>query len=191
MLKQVPSENITFSQKVVLISEDKNDVTIQTADNQTHRDDIFVGADGTYSAVRQSLYAAMEEKGILPKADKRKMTKDFACLVGTTDPLDPAKYLGLMDPVTRAILVISDDRPYSVSRNTKRLRWKSSNACCLRAIILIKMHITYALSRTHTHAPDTVECIYGSRRPDLLECHPSIERERLGGKSCKGLAMNS
>jgi len=77
------------------------------------------------------------------------MTKGFSCLVGTTDPLHPVKYPGLMDPVTRAILVISNDRPYSVSRNTKRLRWNSSKACCLRAIILIKMHFTYALSHSH------------------------------------------
>jgi len=66
LLKQVPSEKITFSQKVVSISENKDGVTIQTADNQTHRGDIFVGADGTYSAVRQSLYTAMEEKGVWP-----------------------------------------------------------------------------------------------------------------------------
>lgn len=89
-------------------------MTIQTADNQTHRGDILVGADGTYSAVRQSMYAAMEKDGLLPEVDKHKMSKGFACLVGTTDPLDPAKYPGLMDPSSHSILVLSDKTPYNV-----------------------------------------------------------------------------
>jgi len=100
---------------VISISEDKDGVTIQTADHQTHRGDILVGADGTYSAVRQSMYAAMEKDGTLPEVDRQKMSKGFACLVGTTDPLDPAKYPGLMDPSSHSILVLSDKTPYNVT----------------------------------------------------------------------------
>ncbi|KAF9215446.1 hypothetical protein BGZ59_001327 [Podila verticillata] len=118
LLKQIPPEKISFSQKVISISEDKDGVTIQTADHQTHRGDILVGADGTYSAVRQSMYAAMEKEGTLPEVDKHQMSKGFACLVGTTDPLDPAKYPGLMDPSSRAILVLSDKTPYNWSAFT-------------------------------------------------------------------------
>ncbi|KAG0091570.1 hypothetical protein BGZ93_004776 [Podila epicladia] len=118
LLKQIPPEKISFSQKVVSISEDKDGVTIQTADNQIHRGDILVGADGTYSVVRQSMYATMEKNELLPEVDKHKMSKGYACLVGTTDPLDPAKYPGLMDPTSHSILVLSDKTPYNWSAFT-------------------------------------------------------------------------
>lgn len=73
-----------------------------------------MGADGTYSAVRQSMYEAMDKDGLLPEEDKRKMAKGFACMVGTTDPLDPEKYPGLMDPTAHAVLILGDIRPYNV-----------------------------------------------------------------------------
>ncbi|KAG0050743.1 hypothetical protein BGZ83_004490 [Gryganskiella cystojenkinii] len=66
-------------------------------DNTYYDGDILVGADGTYSAVRQNLYRDMEKLGILPKSDSKGLTAGYTCMVGVTDPLDPERYPQLKD----------------------------------------------------------------------------------------------
>ncbi|KAG0339939.1 hypothetical protein BG000_001024 [Podila horticola] len=128
LLKQIPPSKITFSQKIVSVSQDSKGVTIHTSDNKSHRGDILVGADGAYSNVRQSLYKSMDEQGILPTEDKTNMSKGYVCLVGTTEPLDPKKYPSLLEPKSRAILVLSNDSAYNWSVFTvpgNRMCWNA------------------------------------------------------------------
>ena len=90
-------------------------VLVRCQDGSTFSGDVLVAADGAHSAVRQHLYSILDEENKLPAADKRQMTKGYACLVGTTRPLDPAKYPGIDKPSSAAANVIADKSPYTVS----------------------------------------------------------------------------
>ncbi|KAF8930043.1 hypothetical protein BGZ58_008505, partial [Dissophora ornata] len=54
----------------------------------------------------QHIYDDLDKHGKLPQSDLRKMLKGHVCLVGTTDPLDLAKYLGIDEPYSDSTLVI-------------------------------------------------------------------------------------
>jgi 2-polyprenyl-6-methoxyphenol hydroxylase-like FAD-dependent oxidoreductase len=98
-------------------SQSDRGVLVRCQDGSTFSGDVLVGADGAHSAVRQHLYSTLEEESKLPAADKRQMTKGYACLVGTTRPLDPSKYPGIENPSSSAAIVIADKSPYTVSES--------------------------------------------------------------------------
>ncbi|KAG9071623.1 hypothetical protein KI688_005836 [Linnemannia hyalina] len=79
-LKQIPPHKIHFGKRVQTISEDKDSVTIHTTDNGIHEGDIVVGADGAYSAVRQSMYEQLKAKGVLPASDLEDLPFSCTCL---------------------------------------------------------------------------------------------------------------
>ncbi|KAF9434036.1 hypothetical protein BGZ76_008664 [Entomortierella beljakovae] len=96
-LKNIASEKIHYSKKVTSITQDDSSASITCSDGTTYRGDIIVGADGTYSEVRQNLYAQLQKENKLPISDTQSLNKGFICLVGTTNPLDPAQYKNLDD----------------------------------------------------------------------------------------------
>lgn len=114
ILQLIPVSKISFNKKVMSILQNKQGVMIRTSDNCSYHADILVGADGAYSGVRQALYKSMVYKKIMPSVDLHTMSKGYICLVGTTDPLDPEKYPCVLEPKSRAVLVLADDRPYNV-----------------------------------------------------------------------------
>ncbi|KAF8939493.1 hypothetical protein EDD21DRAFT_442467 [Dissophora ornata] len=121
----VPKEKIQFGAKVLSFLQNKEGVMIRTWDNQTHHGDILVGADGAYSAVRQSLYQQLEEKGQLPASDKEMLPFTNVCLVGTTEPLDLEKFKFLGGEESYFIGVISE-KPYTwvvFSTTDNRICW--------------------------------------------------------------------
>ncbi|KAG0342197.1 hypothetical protein BG000_006331 [Podila horticola] len=122
----VPKEKIHMGKKVLSLLQNKDGVMIRCWDNTTHHGDVLVGADGAYSAVRQTLYAQLEEKGILPKSDKEQLPFTNVCLVGTTNPLDVAKYPYVQGDKSHFVIVIADKRPYSwvlFSTTENRICW--------------------------------------------------------------------
>ncbi|KAF9390477.1 hypothetical protein CPC16_005062 [Podila verticillata] len=122
----VPKEKIHMGKKVLRMLQNKDGVMISCWDNSTHHGDILVGADGAYSAVRQTLYAQLEEKGVLPKSDKEQLPFTNVCLVGTTNPLDVAKYPYVQGDKAYFVNVIADKRPYSwvlFSTTGNRICW--------------------------------------------------------------------
>ncbi|KAF9536819.1 hypothetical protein EC957_009601 [Mortierella hygrophila] len=115
LLNRVPREKIHFSKKVMSLEQNKEGVMIRCADGTTYHGDILVGADGAYSGVRQSLYKRLEKHGKLPLSDGSELNKGFICMVGTTDPLDPAKYLGLDSETANINQIIGKNNLYSWS----------------------------------------------------------------------------
>ncbi|KAG0368416.1 hypothetical protein BGZ54_001990 [Gamsiella multidivaricata] len=95
--KQVPAQKISLGKKVLRIEESDGKVRIFCADNSSYSGDILVGADGAYSAVRQSLYKNLDKKELLPKSDLGELSVGYISLVGISEPQDPEKYPQLKD----------------------------------------------------------------------------------------------
>jgi 2-polyprenyl-6-methoxyphenol hydroxylase-like FAD-dependent oxidoreductase len=115
LLSKVPAENIHFNKKVLSIIQNKEGAMIRCADGTTYHGDILVGADGAYSAVRQSLYKHLQDKNILPPSDAKDLNKGYTCLVGTTNPLDPVKYPYVTQDHSESFWVIEEGSQYTWS----------------------------------------------------------------------------
>ncbi|KAF9151499.1 hypothetical protein BG015_006598 [Linnemannia schmuckeri] len=115
LLRQIPPHKIQFGKRVLVAkeTEDKQRVTIQTADNAVYEGDILVGADGAYSAVRQRLYEALQKEGKLSKSDQEDLPFSCTCLVGQTQVLDLEEFPQLKDPLYPFISTLGNDKPYS------------------------------------------------------------------------------
>ncbi|KAF9353012.1 hypothetical protein BGX26_009218 [Mortierella sp. AD094] len=95
------------------IAHNKEGAMIRCSDGTTYHDDILVGTDGAYSGVRQGLYKLIQNSGQLPESDAKGLGKCDICMVGTTDPLDPAKYPGITEPISISYQVIGEKIPYT------------------------------------------------------------------------------
>ncbi|KAF8928982.1 hypothetical protein EDD21DRAFT_424147 [Dissophora ornata] len=112
LLSLIPAEKIHFNKRVLSHVETGDGVLIRTADGETHRGNILVGADGAYSGVRQSLYGQLDKAKTLPKSDKEPLKFSSVCLVGQTTPLDPKMYPSVEDETCQFNGVIGDKDPY-------------------------------------------------------------------------------
>jgi 2-polyprenyl-6-methoxyphenol hydroxylase-like FAD-dependent oxidoreductase len=115
LLAKIPPEKIHFSKKVLSLEQNKEGVMIRCADGTTYHGDILVGADGAYSGVRQALYKRLAKYGKLPPTDANELNKGFICMVGTTKPLDPAKYPGIDGECSNTNQIIGKKSNYCVS----------------------------------------------------------------------------
>ncbi|KAF9142597.1 hypothetical protein BG015_000747 [Linnemannia schmuckeri] len=115
VLSRVPREKIHFSKKVLSMEQNKEGVMIRCSDRTTYHGDILVGADGAYSGVRQALYKRMDKAGTLPPSDLDELNKGYICMVGTTRPLDPAKYSGVEGKDASIYQIVGRNSNYSWS----------------------------------------------------------------------------
>ncbi|KAF9427025.1 hypothetical protein BGZ76_002500 [Entomortierella beljakovae] len=119
LLSKIPPGKIHYGKKVLSIKHPaEGGVVINCSDNTSYLGDILVGADGAYSAVRQSLYKQMTERGDLPHKDTQGLKIGYITMVGTTDPLDPERYEHLKDDFTHFSFIIGKGKPYSWSTFT-------------------------------------------------------------------------
>lgn len=115
LLKQIPSHKIHFGKRVVSISEKNEKVTVETSDNTTWEGDILVGADGSYSTVRQRLYERLIAEGKLPDSDQGELPFSAICLVGQTTVLDPKEFPCVNSPTCHFNVALGYEGPYTVS----------------------------------------------------------------------------
>ncbi|CAO3570345.1 unnamed protein product [Mortierella alpina] len=113
LLKLVPSKKILMSKKVLALLQNKEGALVRCSDSSTYHGDIVVGADGAYSAVRQSLYKHLDKKGELPRSDNMPLPFNSVCLVGQTRPLDPETFPHLKDSHAWFETTIGDNKPYA------------------------------------------------------------------------------
>ncbi|KAG0008287.1 hypothetical protein BGZ82_004768, partial [Podila clonocystis] len=92
LFKSVPRERILLGKRVLSCIQNQDSVMVTCSDNTSYHGDILVGADGAYSAVRQSLYKALKVGKKLPASDDVDLPFSCVCLVGQTIPLDPEEF---------------------------------------------------------------------------------------------------
>ncbi|KAF9154670.1 hypothetical protein BG015_000272 [Linnemannia schmuckeri] len=115
LMSKVPPEKIHMGKKVKALNQSEDGVGLRCTDKTEFYGDILVGADGAYSAIRQNLYFQLKQKGLLPEADTRAMSKGFVCLVGVTSALDPSFFQGIEEQYSSGSIMISDNSPYTLS----------------------------------------------------------------------------
>ncbi|KAG0325826.1 hypothetical protein BG000_001654 [Podila horticola] len=121
LLRQIPKENILMNKKMVSFQQDARGVTIHCADGTSYGGDVLVGADGTYSSVRENLYRDLKAKGKLPNSDAKPLPFRCICLVGQTEVLDPKEFPQLTLPQTEFNSVLGNQKDYNrVTITTKR-----------------------------------------------------------------------
>ncbi|KAI8599742.1 hypothetical protein EDD21DRAFT_379033 [Dissophora ornata] len=126
LLSQVPPKKVLFKKKIISMEQSHHGVTIQLQDGSNHHGDILVGADGAYSTVRQSLYAQVDKKGLLPESDKEHLSTGHLCVVAMSGPLDPEKYPTVTDSVShfqRMISVGSNHSWSTANVSGNRIAW--------------------------------------------------------------------
>ncbi|KAG0256804.1 hypothetical protein DFQ27_005485 [Actinomortierella ambigua] len=78
LASKIPQERILWKKHVVSLKQDQESATVRCS----------VGADGAYSAVRQSLYSNMAAANIpIPASDTGPLRFESFCLVGSTDDM--------------------------------------------------------------------------------------------------------
>ncbi|KAG0029272.1 hypothetical protein BGZ81_003979 [Podila clonocystis] len=113
LLKQIPPEYIHMGKKVLWFNQDEDGVTIRTWDKKYHHGDILVGADGSYSAVRQNMYKSLKDKGSLPPSDDTSLPFDYVCLLGQTEVLNQEDFPELNKPYSKFNSILGIDRAYA------------------------------------------------------------------------------
>ncbi|KAF9171147.1 hypothetical protein BGX20_008060 [Mortierella sp. AD010] len=120
LLSKVPAEKIIPGKRVVSFLQNKEGVMVRFQDRTTIHGDILVGADGTYSSVRQHLFKELNKMGKLPKSDQKLPTSGHICMVGYTIPFDPETCPELKRNRGHTDVMISNKSPWSW--NTTNLR---------------------------------------------------------------------
>ncbi|KAG0325450.1 hypothetical protein BG004_003212 [Podila humilis] len=94
LLNQVSSEKIHMGKKVVALQEHERGITIRCEDSTEYSGDILIGADGTYSTIREKLYESLKTQNRLPPSDDVTLPFSCTCLLGQTVSLDPNDFPG-------------------------------------------------------------------------------------------------
>ncbi|KAF9102637.1 hypothetical protein BGX27_010921 [Mortierella sp. AM989] len=111
LLGLIPPERIHLNKRVLSHVETGIGINIRTSDNMMHEGNILVGADGTYSAVRQCLYEQLQKSGKLPSSDKKPLNYSTVCLVGQTRPSEPTIYEYSDEKTCVYESILFNDRP--------------------------------------------------------------------------------
>ncbi|KAK3831922.1 MAG: hypothetical protein J3R72DRAFT_454461 [Linnemannia gamsii] len=155
LMSKIPPEKIHMGNKVKALNQSDEGVGLRCTDKTEFYGDILVGADGAYSAIRQSLYFQLKQEGLLPEADMRAMSKGFICLVGVTTELDPSLFSGVEDQYSSGSVMISDNTPYTWSTFTV-----PDNKICWNVIIqLSAQESEEAQFRSSEWGPETSDKI--------------------------------
>ncbi|KAF8936870.1 hypothetical protein BGZ58_003596 [Dissophora ornata] len=177
LLSKVPKEKIHFGKRVLSVGQSDHGAMIRCADGTTYDGDILIGADGAYSAVRQSLYERLAKDGKLPKSDTLNISADYTCMVGITEALDPEKYAVAKDDISHFAAVIAGGKPLSwtvISIPGQRFAW-----CAVVQLSAQQNNTTFRNSEWGPESIDPVIAMfadlpvpYGGTMGDLINSTP-------------------
>ncbi|KAF9953924.1 hypothetical protein BGZ70_000061 [Mortierella alpina] len=126
LLSRIPKEKLFLGKKLLSLQQNELGVMIRLADNSSFHGDILVGADGSYSGVRQSLYKELQKKGMLPTSDGKQLSVNFSTIVGTTNSLGEDFHPHMKESTTHHSAMIGKGSPYTWSTFTvpgNRICW--------------------------------------------------------------------
>ncbi|KAF9160602.1 hypothetical protein DFQ26_005365 [Actinomortierella ambigua] len=126
LLRRIPKEKILLGKRVIGVEQTETRAMVRCADQSVHEADVVVGADGAYSAVRQNMFRELDQRHKLRSSDAKPMAIDQECVVGTTEPLDPARFPIVGEEFSTLHIVLSVDRQYAfwaVPVEDNRLSW--------------------------------------------------------------------
>ncbi|KAF9974672.1 hypothetical protein BGZ73_001856 [Actinomortierella ambigua] len=116
LLRHIPKEKVLWGKKVVRTSQDDKAVTVFFGDDTTLEGHILVGADGAYSAVRQSLYHNMKAQGLpIPEEDMSKLNFNEYCVLGMTEDISDTFPIVKGDEQYLSIVLGSKENPYNLA----------------------------------------------------------------------------
>ncbi|KAG0334855.1 hypothetical protein BG000_007997 [Podila horticola] len=123
LLSRIPVHKIVWGKRVVHVDQTPDSLRVHFTDGSSFPGQVLVGADGTHSGVRTSIYKTLADKSELPRVDKEPVMFNGVCLVGETKPLNAAQFPRINDPKSNVQAVYSEKRPYywaitSTWRNT-------------------------------------------------------------------------
>ncbi|KAG0245964.1 hypothetical protein BGX31_005250 [Mortierella sp. GBA43] len=121
LFSQIPSHKIHFSKRMVRIQEcDPNGdggssgyVSCFCDDGSEYRGSVLVGADGTYSTVRQEMFRHLQESGDM-EGITAVLPPHQQCIAGMTEPLDPQEFSSLADEYGEFQVLRGKDQTHSV-----------------------------------------------------------------------------
>ncbi|KAG0282525.1 hypothetical protein BGZ96_000379 [Linnemannia gamsii] len=113
LLRQLPQERVHFGKKILATKQGGNGVHIRCSDGTEYEGDILAGADGAHSAVRQNMYAELNEENKLPPADGVALPFINVCLVGQTRPLTVEEFPDLEQQECQFNRVVGENKPYA------------------------------------------------------------------------------
>ncbi|KAF9280842.1 hypothetical protein BGZ68_006992 [Mortierella alpina] len=177
LLSKIDAKKIHYSKRVLSTGQNENGVLIRCQDGTTYEGDILVGADGAYSAVRQSLYEQLDKERSLPQSDAQPMLVGHTCLVGTTEPLDEVQYPIVKGEISHFAVLVADDFPHSVTVNTV-----PGNKICWAVRVLMDGQDKDAIFRNSEWGPESIDSMvtqvshhkipFGGTLGDLIEATP-------------------
>ncbi|KAF9216687.1 hypothetical protein BGZ59_008611 [Podila verticillata] len=131
LYKLIPPEKIHMGKKALRFMQDEDGVTIQTWDKKFHKGDILVGADGVYSAVRQSMFKQLKDEKKLPLSDDTPIPFNCVCLMGQTKELDPEEFPDLKKETCQFLNIYGSDEngEYSLYRQWVTFTTKQNTLC--------------------------------------------------------------
>lgn len=194
LLKQIPPEYIHMGKKVLWFNQDEDGVTIRTWDKKYHHGDILVGADGSYSAVRQNMYKSLKDKGLLPPSDDTTMPFDYVCLIGQTEVLDQEDFPELNKPYSKFNSTLGIERSYVVS---------GLAIIILKVIQETQMNSMQNFAHVSTFSTPFLVCYNDNKtKQNMLGRNPESEQivcqgqrlipcVRVGSRSCSGNVQGS
>jgi len=101
-----------------------------TSSFSSHFRDAGLEFDYRLLPLRQSLYKQMTESNILPPSDALDLNKGYTCLVGTTEPLDPAKFPVVTEKDNGGVLVIGNNNSWVVKNRILTASCEGRGQCC-------------------------------------------------------------
>ncbi|KAF9198875.1 hypothetical protein BGZ49_000190, partial [Haplosporangium sp. Z 27] len=174
---RVPAHKISMGKKVLRTKEEKDRISVYCSDNTAYECTILVGADGAYSAVRQSMYRRLEEKGMLPESDKDDFTIGFVNLVGVANPPNPEKYNMSCDDRAHFRVLIGDKNESSYAASIRK-----NQVCWGIQIQLSASDAKTQHFRNSEWGPESIDtmmkefedfpCAYGGTMQDLFDTTP-------------------
>ncbi|KAG0330995.1 hypothetical protein BG004_001870, partial [Podila humilis] len=114
LLRQIPLHKIHMGKKILSLEQDENGVTIYCSDNRAYHGDLLVGADGSSSIVRTSIYSQLKAKDLLSPEDEAEMRYTCEVLVGQTKTLSTQDFPEMKLDTCVLNTIVGCDGPYKV-----------------------------------------------------------------------------